>query len=82
MLTSIQQFVFQQSSMNCIKQIKMVASSFTMTPTVTQHVKPLDFLSSKNIKLMTHCPYPPDLSLNDFFLFPNNKHKMRGERFV
>ncbi|KAG5338939.1 SETMR methyltransferase, partial [Acromyrmex heyeri] len=51
------------------------------TPAVTQHVKPLIFLSSKNFELMIHCPYSPDLSLNDFFLFPNIKKKMRGERF-
>ncbi|KAG5328520.1 SETMR methyltransferase, partial [Acromyrmex charruanus] len=44
-------------------------------------VKPLIFLSSKNVELMTHCPYSPDLSPNDFFLFPNIKKKMRGERF-
>ena len=41
----------------------------------------VDFLSSNNIDLMTHCPYSPDLSSNDFFLFPNIKNKMRGERF-
>ena len=29
---------------------------------------------------MTHCPYSSDLSPN-FFLFPNIKNKMRGERF-
>ena len=29
---------------------------------------------------MTHCPYSLD-SPNDFFLFPNIKKKMRGERF-
>ena len=40
----------------------------------------VDFLSSKNIELMTR-PYLPDLLLNDFFLFPNFKKKMRGERF-
>ncbi|KAG5324781.1 GVQW3 protein, partial [Acromyrmex heyeri] len=39
------------------------------------------FLSSKNVELMTHCPYSPDLSSNDFFLFPNIKKKMRGKRF-
>ncbi|KAG5323472.1 SETMR methyltransferase, partial [Acromyrmex heyeri] len=44
-------------------------------------VKLLIFLSSKNVELMTHCPYSPDLSPNDFFLFPNIKKKMRGERF-
>ena len=47
------------------------------TPAVTQHVKPLIFYAV----IMTHCPYSPDLSLNDFFLFPNIKNKMRGERF-
>ncbi|EGI63876.1 hypothetical protein G5I_07706, partial [Acromyrmex echinatior] len=41
----------------------------------------VDFLSSKNVELMTHCPYSPDLSRNDFFLFPNIKKKMRSERF-
>ena len=41
----------------------------------------VDFLSSNNVELMTHCPYSPDLSPNDFFLFPNIKNKMRGERF-
>ena len=41
----------------------------------------LDFLSSKNVELMIHCPYSPDLSPNDFFLFPHIKKKMRGERF-
>ena len=30
---------------------------------------------------MTHCPYSPDLSPNDFFLFLNIKNKMRVERF-
>ena len=30
---------------------------------------------------MTHCPYSLDLSPNDFFLFPNIKNKMHGERF-
>ncbi|KAG5320514.1 SETMR methyltransferase, partial [Pseudoatta argentina] len=39
------------------------------------------FLSSKNVELMIHCPYSPDLSPNDFFLFPNIKKKMRDERF-
>ena len=30
---------------------------------------------------MSHCPYSPDLSPNDFFLFPFVKNKMRGQRF-
>ena len=41
----------------------------------------IDFLSSNNVELMTHCLYSPDLSRNDFFLSPNIKNKMRGERF-
>lgn len=40
-----------------------------------------DYLKEKNIELMSHCPYSPDLSPNDFFLFPNVKQKMRGQRF-
>ena len=68
--------------MNCVEQTEIVASSFIMTtPAVTQHVKPLIFLSSNNVELMTHSPYSLDLSPNDFFLFPNIKNKMRGERF-
>jgi len=27
----------------------------------------VDFLSSNNVELMTHCPYSPDLSPNNFF---------------
>jgi Transposase. len=42
----------------------------------------IDFLSSENIEIMTHCPYSPDLSPNDFFLFPNIKNKLRGKRFA
>lgn len=41
----------------------------------------VEFLTSNNIQLMTHCPYSPDLSPNDFFLFRHIKNKMRGERF-
>ena len=68
--------------MNCVEQTEIVASSFIMTTlAVTQHVKPLIFLSSNNVELMTHCPYSPNLSSNDFFLFPYIKNKMRGERF-
>ncbi|KAG5315042.1 SETMR methyltransferase, partial [Pseudoatta argentina] len=41
----------------------------------------VDFFIQYKCELMTHCPYSPDLSSNDFFLFPNIKKKMRGERF-
>lgn len=44
----IQQFVCQKSSMNCIEQTEIVASSFNMTtPAVTQHVKSLIFYAVK-----------------------------------
>jgi len=41
-----------------------------------------DYLKEKKIELMNHCPYSPDLSPNDFFLFPFVKNKMRGQRFT
>lgn len=41
-----------------------------------------DYLEAKNIKLMSHCPYSPDLAPNDFFLFPKIKKIMRGRRFT
>ena len=67
--------------MNCVKQIEIVASSFIMTTPAVTTRQTVDFLSSKNVELMTHCPYSPDLSPNDFFLFPNIKKKMRAKRF-
>ena len=67
--------------MNCVEQTEIIASSFIMTtPAITQ-LPNVDFLSSNNVELMTHCPYSSDLSPNDFFLFPNIKNKMCGERF-
>jgi len=30
---------------------------------------------------MIYCPYSPDLSPNDFFLFPNIINKMHDEKF-
>lgn len=30
---------------------------------------------------MFHRPYSPDLSRNDFFIFPRVKHKMHVQRF-
>ena len=40
----------------------------------------IDYLKEENIELMSHCPYSPDLSPNDFVLFANVKQKMRGQR--
>ena len=38
-------------------------------------------LSTQNIDWMSHPPYSPDLLLNDLFLFPYVKNKMRDQRF-
>ena len=29
-----------------------------------------------------HCPYSPDLTLRDYFLFPQVKKVLKGKRFV
>lgn len=39
------------------------------------------FLSRQNIDLTSHTRFNPDLSPNDFFLFPYVKTKLRGQRF-
>ena len=61
--------------MNCVEQTEIVLHHDNAS------CQTVYFLSSNNVELMTHCPYSPDLSPNDFFLFPNIKNKMRGERF-
>lgn len=48
--------------------IKTMASSYKARQT-TEYLKKY------------HCPYTPDLSLNNFFLFPTIKEKMRVQRF-
>lgn len=40
-----------------------------------------DFLDQENVELMSHPPYSPDLSPNDFFTFPRIKDLLRGQRF-
>ncbi|CAK1603203.1 unnamed protein product [Parnassius mnemosyne] len=40
-----------------------------------------DFLKQENVELMSHPPYSPDLSPNDFFIFPRMKDLLRGQRF-
>ena len=37
------------------------------------------FLSARNIDLIIHPPYSPDLAPNSFFLFLYGKNKMRGQ---
>lgn len=39
------------------------------------------YLKEKNVELMAHPPYSPNLSPCDFFLFPMVKKKMHGQRF-
>lgn len=39
------------------------------------------FLASKNITVIPHPPYSPDLAPCDYFLFPKLKSRMKGRRF-
>ncbi|GBP35642.1 Mariner Mos1 transposase [Eumeta japonica] len=39
------------------------------------------FLEGQKIEWTGHPPYSPDLASNDFYLFPNAKNKLRGQRF-
>jgi hypothetical protein len=39
------------------------------------------FLAAKNMAVVPHAPYPPDLAPCDFFLFPRMKSKLKGCRF-
>lgn len=43
--------------------------------------KTTKFLNDENVELMSHPPYSPDLSPNDFFTFPRIKDLLRGQRF-
>ena len=43
--------------------------------------KTIDYLKDKNVELMSHCPYSPDLSPNDFFFSHYAKQKMFRQRF-
>jgi transposase len=46
------------------------------TALVVQH-----FLASKNMTVVPHPPYSPDLAPCDFFLFPKMNIKLKGRRF-
>ena len=43
--------------------------------------KTMDFLASKNITLVPHPPYSPDLAPADFWLFPEAKKRLAGSSF-
>ena len=40
-----------------------------------------EFLAKKNIPVLPHPPYSPDLAPCDFYLFPNFKSKLKGYHF-
>ena len=40
-----------------------------------------EFLAKKNIPLLPHPPYNPELALCDFYLFPKLKSKLKGHHF-
>jgi transposase len=40
-----------------------------------------EFLAKKNIPVLPHPPYSPDLALCDFYLFPKLKSKLKGHHF-
>ncbi|GFV40209.1 histone-lysine N-methyltransferase SETMAR [Trichonephila clavipes] len=40
-----------------------------------------EFLKQKQIKVIEHPPYSPDLAMSDFWLFINLKKNLRGCRF-
>lgn len=40
------------------------------------------FLASKNITILEHLPYSPDLAPCDFFLFPKIKSALKGTHFA
>ena len=50
------------------------ASAHTARATTT-------FLEEKNVQLVAHPPYSPDLAPNDFFLFPKVKRQLKGKKF-
>ena len=41
----------------------------------------LDFLAAKDVQLVTHLPYSPDLVPCDWFLFPSIKRQLTGKQF-
>ena len=40
-----------------------------------------EILAKKNIPVLPHPPYSPDLALCDFYLFPRLKSKLKGHHF-
>ncbi|GFW35843.1 histone-lysine N-methyltransferase SETMAR [Trichonephila clavipes] len=42
----------------------------------------LDVSQQNNVEILPHPPYSPDLTLCDFWLFPQLKKPLRGERYA
>ena len=76
-LNEIQKFVFPKIT-NIIRKNNrnhciILHHNNTRSHTACQTIH---YLKGKNIELMSHCPYSPDLLPNDFFLFPYVKENM------
>ncbi|CAH1955189.1 unnamed protein product [Acanthoscelides obtectus] len=41
--------------------------------------KTRQYLTEENVELLDHPPYSPDLSPNDFFIFPKIKNRLRSK---
>ncbi|GFW09474.1 histone-lysine N-methyltransferase SETMAR [Trichonephila clavipes] len=41
----------------------------------------VDVSQQNNVEILPHSPYSPDLTLCDFWLFPQRKKRLRGKRF-
>jgi hypothetical protein len=46
-----------------------------------EHFSVKEFLSSKQVTVLTHPPYSPDLAPSDLFLFPKIKKVLKGRYF-
>ena len=66
----------------CLPVVFQEIRKFTKTMRALPHrLKQQHFWSTQNIDLMSYPPYSPDLTPNDFFLFPYVKNNIRGQRF-
>jgi hypothetical protein len=59
------------------KRPQMVAGDWDNAPVHTA-VKVTDWLAARDVKLIEHPPYSPDLALADYFLFPRVKRELAG----
>jgi len=53
----------------------------TITRQLTLHFQFENFWRKKNIPVLPHPPYSPDLALCDFYLFPKLESKLKGHHF-